>query len=133
MQRFLVGVFLALVSASLPAQTINMRATIPFAFHAGDKLMPAGEYTVKHANHTLIMQEVRGNDAVVLLTNAAQRVTTRSVPSVEFHRYGENYFLYSVWDGASGDGAALPKTRAEKETAGRAGPGRSASVVLQRQ
>jgi hypothetical protein len=133
MQRFLLGVFLAFLSASLPAQTMNMRGTIPFAFNTGNKQMPAGEYTVRHANRTLIMQEAHGKQALILFTNAAKRVATQSVPTLEFHRYGEDYFLSSMWDRVSTDGAELPKTRAEKETAGRSGPIRSATVVLQRQ
>jgi hypothetical protein len=38
-----VVIFAALACTGLHAQSLNLRATIPFDFHAGDKLMPADE------------------------------------------------------------------------------------------
>ena len=116
MQRLIAGLFLAVVCASLYAQTMNMHATIPFAFRAGEKAMPAGEYTISHSSATLILHQ-EGGPSVVLLTNAASRPNPTADARLGFNRYGERYFLSSVWTSGSRDGREIPKGRAEAELA----------------
>jgi hypothetical protein len=133
MQRVMAGLFLAAVCAGLYAQTMNMRGTIPFAFRAGETGMPAGEYTIRHSEGQLVLRNEGGGPSVVLLTNAASRPTPAPYARLEFHRYGEHYFLSSIWTEASRDGREIPKSGAEKELARQAGPSQSAAVVLRRQ
>jgi hypothetical protein len=117
MQRLIAGLFLALVCASLYAQTMNLRATIPFAFRAGETVLPAGEYTIRHAERTLTLHKEGGGPSVMLLTNAALRPNPSTDGRLNFSRYGERYFLSSVWTGASREGCEILKSRAEKELA----------------
>ena len=133
MQRFLAGLFLVVLCASLHAQTMNMRATIPVPFHAGNAVMPAGSYTVSHSNGVLILHEAAGKGAALVVTDAAtgSRPAARSILS--FHRYGENYFLASVWEEGLRDGCELRKSRAEKEIAGGTNLRESVGIALQRQ
>ena len=116
MQRLIAGLLLVLVCASLHAQTINLRGTIPFTFRAGDTQMPAGEYTIRHSGVTLILRN-EGGPSVVLLTNAASRPNPTADARLGFNRYGERYFLSSVWTSGSRDGREIPKGRAEAELA----------------
>ena len=88
MQRLIAGMFLALVCASMYAQTMNLRATIPFAFRAGEKAMPAGEYTIRHSAGSLILHN-QGGPSVFLLTNAASRANAPNDARLSFNRYGE--------------------------------------------
>src|SRR6516164_8295745 len=104
MHRFIAALFLALVSASLHAQTMNMRATIPFAFRAGETVMPAGDYIIRHSVHQLVLHKESGGPSILLLTNAALRRTPSPGSRVNFSRYGERYFLSSVWSQGSGAG-----------------------------
>jgi hypothetical protein len=116
MQRLIVGLFLALVCASLDAQTMNLRATIPFSFRAGETVMPAGEYTIRHSAGALTLHH-EGGPSVMLLTNAARRLNAPADARLSFNRYGERYFLSSVWTSNSRDGREIFESRAEKELA----------------
>jgi len=131
MQRLIAGMFLALVCASLCAQTMNLRATIPFAFRAGEKAMPAGEYTIRHSAGALILHNA-GGPSVILLTNAASRPNAPRNARLNFNRYGEQYFLSSVWTSDSRDGREISKSRVEKELA-RQTPGEPVGIALRRQ
>jgi hypothetical protein len=131
MQRLIAGLFLALVCASLYAQTMNLRATIPFAFRAGEKAMPAGEYTIRHSAGALTLHNL-GGPSVILLTNAASRPNAPADARLSFNRYGERYFLSSVWTSDSRDGRQIPTSRAEKELA-RQTLHESVGIALQRQ
>ena len=131
MQRLIAGMFLALVCASLYAQTMNLRATIPFAFRAGEKAMPAGEYTIRHSGGSLILHN-EGGSSVILLTNAASRANAPNDARLSFNRYGERYFLSSVWTSDSRDGREILRGRAEKELA-RQTLRESVGIALRRQ
>jgi hypothetical protein len=132
MRRLIAGCFLVLVCASLYAQTMNLRATIPFAFRAGETAMPAGEYTVRHSGGALTLHKEGGGPSVFLLTNAASRPNAPADARLSFNRYGERYFLSSVWTSESRDGRQILKSRAEKELA-RQTQSESVRIALQRQ
>ena len=131
MQRLIAGLFLAVVCASLYAQTMNMHATIPFAFRAGEKAMPAGEYTIRHSGGTLLLHD-EGGPSVVLLTNAASRPNPTANARLGFNRYGERYFLSRVWTSGLREGREMPKSPAEKELASRAVLRESVGIALKR-
>ena len=132
MQRLIAGLLLALVCASLHAQTMKLRGTIPFAFRAGDTQMPAGEYTIRHSAGVLTLHKEGGGPSVVILTNAALRINPPAESHLSFNRYGERYFLSSVWSQAAGAGLEIQKSRAEKELA-RQTLRESVRIALQRQ
>ena len=131
MRRLIAGLFLALVCASLYAQTMNLQATIPFAFRAGETVMPAGEYTIRHSAGALTLHH-EGGPSVMLLTNAARRSTAPADARLSFNRYGERYFLSSVWTSGSREGRGMPKSPAEKELASRAVLLESVGIALKR-
>jgi hypothetical protein len=133
MQRVFAGLFLAIACVSLHAQAMNMRATIPFAFRAGGKVLPAGDYNIQHSGDTLIIQNEDRNHSVLLITNSALRMNASAKSTLDFNRYGENYYLSTFWGGNSRSGCAVPKSRAEKEIAGRKGLRESVGVALRHQ
>jgi hypothetical protein len=132
MQRLIAGTFLALVCASLYAQTMTLRATIPFAFRAGETVMPAGEYSVLHSGGALTLHKEGGGPSVILLTNAASRSNAPADSRLNFNRYGERYFLSSVWSQGTTAGREVMKGRVEKELA-RQSLRESVVIALQRQ
>jgi hypothetical protein len=124
MCKVIAGLFLTIGCACLQAQGLNLRATIPFAFRAGETLMPAGEYTLRHANGVLVVRENGGHhSAAQLLTvggsqgHAAERPNVGG--SLEFHRYGARYFLSAISAPWPLDGVALPQSRSERALARR--------------
>ena len=117
MRRLIGGLFLALVCASLYGQTMDMRATIPFTFRAGETVMPAGDYIIRHREHQLVLHKEGGGPSIILLTNAASRLTPPPESRLSFNRYGERYFLSSAWSQGTTAGFEIMKGRAEKELA----------------
>ncbi len=122
--QFAVGLLATVASCSLYAQTMNARANIPFEFRVGEKLMPAGEYLIQHANGWLAFQENGGRHAsAVVLTQAADLKSEK--PVLQFNQYGDAYFLGKLSVPGSDTGRAVPKTAREKELARGNRPGQT--------
>jgi hypothetical protein len=101
---------------ALYAQSYEANAKIPFSFHIGNTVLPAGEYQLaKFQNQPVILlhnrETGRGNfvDGDFGAENTAHR---RGV--IVFHRYGNEYFLAEMWN-QSGVGTTVPTTKSEKE------------------
>jgi len=116
----LVGLILLMaVAAPLQADSaINhkMKVVVPFAFSAGEQLMPAGEYTVEvnPENGTVVLHP-EGQNPVVLITNAKESMSSADRAKLVFQRYGENYFLAEVWSQDNSTGHTLRQSDREKE------------------
>ena len=107
-----------LLAVPLPAQTIRLRANIPFEFVAGTRTMPAGDYAV---DTTAVQNVVRvrnesTHDTSAVLSNSANEQNLASNPEAKlvFHRYGDQYFLSKVWDGYEAVGREIPMSSAER-------------------
>lgn len=109
-----LSVLLAVTTAF--AQGPSIRVQVPFEFHAGDKLLPAGEYyTQAFPGSTLtLLSSVDGTASVYLATHSVDRDAVREHGVVVFHRYGNAYFLRQMWVGGASVGRELPKTRNER-------------------
>ena len=93
--------------------------------------MPAGDYTIRHSQGALVLHN-EGGPSVVLLTIAASRPSPPADARLDFNRYGERYFLSSVWTPGSRDGRAILKSPAEKELASQTGLRESVGIALKR-
>jgi hypothetical protein len=108
----------ALVAAPMFAQSVHVRATVPFGFRIGQQAMPAGEYTLKaSANSALVMvQSDSGTFATLTIASRAQLPESDGTPKVYFRVYGTSAYLAAI----SAPGAAkvtLPRSPAERESA----------------
>src|SRR5690348_8736321 len=99
----LLGVFgLLLVAACANAQSVNVRANVPFDFVVGNATFPAGTYSIQSINEgigspTLL---IRGTDSKVMSlvgSNAAENLQAAEKSHLLFHRYGGTYFLAQIW------------------------------------
>ena len=103
---------LALVM-NVNAQT-KTRADVPFSFDLGGKALPAGTYTVEEiSQHSMAVRNAETRQAALINANSAERRDAQS-PKLVFHKYGETYFLYEVWNG-SNEGMEIPESPREKE------------------
>ena len=106
--------------APLAAQTVVLKANVPFEFHFAGKILPAGQYLLQ-ANGGSSAMQLRNFDAdagAVSLGWPSSRRTDRGTDStLTFNRYGSTYFLSSVVNGSSGAGMEFPTTRTERELA----------------
>lgn len=111
--------FTALAPVPSHAQQLT-QAKVPFAFQAGSKMMPAGEYQIQRATMTATTtQLIRSTDSSVatfVLTNPIDSSDNKTNPRLIFHCYNneDECFLSEVWVG-SGQGLKLLESRREKE------------------
>jgi hypothetical protein len=132
MRYITAGLMLTIGCACLHAQTLDQRATIPFDFRAGEKLMPAGDYTVHHSNGVLVVREEGGNHAAAqLLTIGGSHVNAAS-SGLEFHRYGERYYLSSIVTPWLPDKIAVLQSGSERAIARRNGLPEPVGIALRK-
>lgn len=96
----------------------GVHVDVPFAFTAGKVTLPAGEYVVKIAavdRSSLLIQRINTNASIYVPSFSAEKSGLPSECKLVFHRYGERYFLWQVWNAGSAIGRELPKSDQEKE------------------
>ncbi len=106
-------ILLFAVAAPLYAGSIlnhEMTVTVPFAFAAGDKLMPPGDYTVQvNVERESVVLLGEGHKPLMLLTI---RKESRSAPQrgkLVFQRYGTSFFLAEIWSQDNAPVKRLPR------------------------
>jgi hypothetical protein len=115
------ALMLSMVAAGeCKAQSKALMAHIPFAFEAGDKTMPAGNYRIEFmptgAGSLQVIRSVEGDAKATISTIVEAAPDATSGPGLVFHRYGSQYFLAQI---QTGDGHARQvfPSRQEKEMA----------------
>ena len=105
------------------------KADVPFSFDLGGKALPAGTYTVEPINSQAIaVRNVETRKAALINTESAERRDSQS-PKLVFHKYGDTYFLYEVWNG-SNLGMEIPESGREKEVKMASGNGAAPQEVV---
>lgn len=105
---------------SVQAQASDLRAIIPFGFHVGDTVLPAGTYTVSRTGAAGAIQiSDQNGHTVSTFTDAVMRKSglRASESLLVFNVYGDRYFLAEVrWAGYE-TARGLPKSRLEVQIA----------------
>jgi hypothetical protein len=107
---------IVLGAACLYAQ-LPITAEIPFPFHVGNSILPAGSYTADTniaSGAVLRLRAAEGKSGVMAVSNGVY-APGRTQPRFVFNKYGDEYFLFQVWTDASGH--QLVQTRHEAELA----------------
>ena len=107
---------LATLAAS--AQTINVKATVPFSFSVGRSTLSAGEYSLKTMSNgqVLALSNLDAKITELVLSNSCES-RRASKTKLVFHRYGNRYFLSQIWTEGNDRGHEIPISQREKETA----------------
>lgn len=104
----------AAVLMGLGAQAQSIKVSVPFAFEANGKSLPAGEYTVNeisaNAGGIYAMRNMDTRDSVLLPSTHPINYTTSETKLV-FRQAADGYYLTEVWDGAMGRAVRAPRTR----------------------
>jgi len=108
----LVALVLTL-NLNINAQSLGMRVNIPFEFHAGDKTLPAGTYTIERRGEALVISDARGNGAAIL-ANPIQNKAFKRDNWVVFKRYGDERFLSEVRWSEYSTARGLMETKVER-------------------
>ena len=115
----------------LHAQSKDLTANIPFAFEMSKTRMPAGVYLIQQQPGYVVFKEAHGAKSAIALVLRSERKTAPPRAELQFHRYGNTYFLSSVWSPYSAAGLILLKSAPEKELARNGGIVERAGVALQ--
>ncbi len=109
------GLSALLASLTLTAQTIQLVADIPFAFHAEGKTLPAGTYQLKEMNASGIFQISDRAENVSQFVNAPIHQNVNPTSSkLTFARYGNEYVLASFAVAGSSYDNAVSRSAVEK-------------------
>jgi hypothetical protein len=111
-----LSVLVSLATLPAAAKSVNgMRAQIPFDFHVGDRLVSAGDYTVKAlTNDEMVLRISGGREAVNTTTSSGRdKGNGEGRARLVFHKYGDQYFLAAIW-GSDSDGRTLTESKRER-------------------
>jgi hypothetical protein len=102
------------------AQVIgDLKATIPFDFHAGGANLPAGTYTIHvldgAQDNTLEIRGVDNHTAALLETRDAQSRILPKTSELVFNHTGSDYYLARIFDQENKDGDAVLNTGYSKK------------------
>jgi hypothetical protein len=117
-----LGVLALLATASAFGQS-TLRYDIPFEFHFMDTVMPAGQYDVNVATNnvrnllSLECYAVRAHGYTVTFGIGGGDNNLSDEGRLVFHKYGDTYYLSEVWTPGDSQGAALAKSKTEREIA----------------
>jgi hypothetical protein len=114
------AISVALACTALKAQSANMRATVPFDFHAGLAVLPAGEYFITEEGPVVILKSATsGRPASIILSNGTSSRSQPNEGRLEFDHFGSEYFLTAIWRPFDPQGRQIPKTKRQEELAKR--------------
>ena len=108
------------MTTAASAQTIHMKADIPFNFIINGSTLPAGEYSVTSADvggQVLLISDLSSHRNNLIVANSCRSAKAATKTKLVFHRYGDRYFLNQIWVAGDDAGHEIPTSRREKEVA----------------
>jgi hypothetical protein len=121
MSRVIVAAALMTAAASTMARAGDTKlvARVPFDFIVGDKLLPAGSYTISTVgedNDVLWIESADGKQQATTQTIAYAPNDTPQQAQLEFEKFDDQYFLKRITpDGSEAREIVLTPSRMEKE------------------
>jgi hypothetical protein len=128
MKLFLAACSVGTYGSALHAQTYEMTAKVPFAFHVDKTDFPAGEYSINRtgSSSTQFLQNRTGPKIAIPGTaNSDNKGNARLV----FHRYGRDLFLAEIWNPV-GTGSKVPMGKRERDVRERQGSNEVATISV---
>jgi cytochrome c biogenesis protein ResB len=101
--RTLTALTLAVIGLAVaaPAQSAHtIKANVPFEFNFGDRMYPAGEYSLTQPEQNVIMlRDSRGHAVGQVLTVAIDSRLLTADAKLRFTNFNGMHILTEVWDG----------------------------------
>ncbi len=96
------------------AQSNGVRATVPFDFTVGSKLLPSGTYTITQGETSVIT--IRSHDKPIAILSLVDPDDHKSPNhgKLVFNKYGSQYFLSEILCDQSDMHVAVPASKTEK-------------------
>ena|ERR1700741_510544 len=117
----LCGLLAALTAATAYAQMpgTTLRTRIPFDFSIRGKTLPAGDYEIRRVNDEpdllMISSVNNSHERVIFDTEPVEARKISGKGEVEFHRFGDSYFLSEIFAGGEQTGNELRASRQERD------------------
>ena len=116
----LATLLLTAAGAAFAGSSLAISADVPFAFTVADTTFQAGKYLVTPFGQGSSVLMIRSDDGrkgvLVIVRRHLQSGAEVGNPHLIFNRYGNTYFLSTVWSG-SDTGREIHKSRHEREIA----------------
>ncbi len=117
----LVALLAAMMVGNSVAQTIRMKADIPFEFVVNGSTLPAGAYSIQSFGaadgKTLLVGNSENHRTAIVNVIGVESGKPAGATKLMFRRYGNHYFLAQVWIAGNDRGQQLPKSHREVELA----------------
>jgi hypothetical protein len=110
-------VLLAACAVVMAQSRPRVTASIPFEFGVGNKVLPAGKYTIRNLSSSspvMVISSLDNKEIVNVNTQTASSLRASSRTKLIFRRYGSQYFLAQVWFTGEHDGTDFPTSKAER-------------------
>ena len=114
-------VLVVLVAISAQAQSRNdqqLRFHVPFAFNAGNSVLPAGDYRVAIVNpssdHSVLRITSSDGKSTTMIRTVDVEGWAAPKAKMSFRHYGDRYFLAQVWMAGESTGLVAPTSKTEK-------------------
>jgi hypothetical protein len=118
---YLAAIAICLITPAAEAQQSNLdlRFDVPFPFSINDKTFAAGNYQITYqSRHMIIVRNRTDQTAAFVSVLPAQSRNEGNRPArLLFHRYGDQYFLTSLFCGGWESTYDFKKSRAEERLA----------------
>ncbi len=106
---------LALAAPTARAETIVLKANVPFDFVVAGRTLPSGEYRfVQSDNRAVVLIESTAGEHLATVVCHGVPQTASEAKRLVFHRHGSQRFL-KVIRGGDGTGIYLPRTPIEAQ------------------
>ena len=108
----LLGVLMMGSAAHAQQSERVIKANIPFDFVVGDRIFPAGRYSLARIEPSLL--ELRDSDGHVLanvLTQSVLTLTSPASPKLQFDAEGGRHVLTQVWQENESIGQQIPQSK----------------------
>ena len=106
------------VTSALAQMGTRLVADVPFDFHVGSKNLKAGVYTIHStaiSNQVLRISNAERGGGYMFQSNGVTNREPRAASRLIFNRYGDQYFLTTVFSSETSQGWELNKSAAERE------------------
>ena len=103
-----IGVALMAAASVFAQGSQRLIVQVPFDFHVGNSILPAGGYTVDTdaAPGVLRLRSDDSKSSVMIVTIGVQKLSAPSQGQLVFNKYGDEYFLAQVWKPGNSSGLA---------------------------
>ncbi len=113
------GLSLLLAAGSAYAQTIHVKADVPFGFIADKASLAPGQYMLQTvgSDRVVLIRSADNQPVAILISNAVKTTEPSEKTKLVFRRYGDRYFLSQIWVAGENSGHQLRKGAREAEMA----------------